>query len=100
MAKGERSDVNPPPKYELVVSPSVRRSLRENLPGTVAFAAWEFVSGPLLERPRVVGVRLRPPFEGLWRARRGEYRIRYRIDEERHRVIVIDIDNRRDAYHS
>jgi mRNA-degrading endonuclease RelE of RelBE toxin-antitoxin system len=30
---------------------------------------------------------------------RGEYRIRYRIDEERHRVIVVDIDHRRDAYH-
>jgi mRNA-degrading endonuclease RelE of RelBE toxin-antitoxin system len=26
--------------------------------------------------------------------------VRYRIDEERHRVYVVDVDHRRDAYHS
>jgi mRNA-degrading endonuclease RelE of RelBE toxin-antitoxin system len=36
----------------------------------------------------------------LWRARRGEYRVRYRIDEERRTVVVLDIDHRRDAYHA
>ena len=38
------------------------------------------------------------PFEGPWRARRGEYRVRYRIGVASHRVIVLDIDHRRDAY--
>jgi mRNA-degrading endonuclease RelE of RelBE toxin-antitoxin system len=66
----------------------------------VAFAAWELISGPLRERPRTVGAPLRAPFEGLWRARRGEYRVRYRIDETKREVAVLDIDHRRGAYRS
>lgn len=84
--------------YRLVLAPGARRALAENLPAAAAFAAWEFVTGPLLERPRVVGAPLRAPFEGLWRARRGEYRVRYRIDEAGHTVYVLDIDHRRDVY--
>jgi mRNA-degrading endonuclease RelE of RelBE toxin-antitoxin system len=41
---------------------------------------------------------LRKPFEGQWRARRGEYRVRYRIDEETQTVYVLDVDHRRDVY--
>lgn len=74
--------------------------MAETLPATAAFAAWEFVTGPLARRPRVVGAPLRAPFEGLWRARRGEYRVRYRIDETPRQVVVVDIDHRRDAYRS
>lgn len=43
---------------------------------------------------------MRMPFEGLWRARRGEYRVRYRIDDAEHRVIVLVVDHRRNAYRS
>jgi len=32
-----------------------------------------------------------------YRARRGEYRVRYRIDEDRHEELVMHIDHRRDA---
>lgn len=84
--------------YQLVVAPSARRALSQSLPSPAGFAAWEFISGPLLERPMVVGAPLRPPFEGLWRARRGEYRVRYRIIEDSHEVVVLHIDHRRDAY--
>jgi mRNA interferase RelE/StbE len=56
------------------------------------------VSKPLLRQPRVVGVELRPPFAGLWRARRGEYRVRYRIDDDASEVTVLDVQHRRDAY--
>lgn len=84
--------------YDLVLSPGARRALTETLPPAAAFAAWEFVNGPLLATPRRVGVPLREPFAGLWRARRGEYRVRYEIDDERHLVRVVDIDHRRDAY--
>ena len=84
--------------FEIVLSPTARRALAETLPSAAAFAAWEFIQGPLAERPHIVGVRLRAPFEGLWRARRGEYRVRYRIDEDAHRVIVMSVDHRRDAY--
>ena len=86
------------PPYRLVLAPGARRALTDKLPESAAFAAWEFISGSLLARPRVVGTPLRN-FEGLWRARRGEYRVRYRIVEERLEIQVLDIDHRRDAYH-
>ena len=98
------SDVTPESEasepYRLVMSPGARRALHETLPPTAAFAAWEFITGALAQRPRVVGVQLRAPFEGLWRARRGEYRVRYRIDEEHRTVVVLHIDHRRDSYRS
>ena len=86
--------------YHLVVAPSARRALNQSLPSTAAFAAWEFISGPLLERPRLVRAPLRSPFAGLWRARRGEYRVRYRINDDTHEVVVLHIDHHRDAYRS
>lgn len=86
--------------YDLLLSLGARRALSEELPSGAAFAAWEFISGPLLAQPRVVGVELREPFAGLWRARRGEYRVRYRIDEARRAAVVLDVQHRRDAYRS
>lgn len=86
--------------YEVVLSPSVKRALAETLPASAAFAAYEFLSGPLALNPWRVGAPLKAPFGGYHRARRGEYRVRYRIDEEHHRVFVVDVDHRRDAYHS
>jgi mRNA-degrading endonuclease RelE of RelBE toxin-antitoxin system len=58
----------------------------------------EFIFGALADDPRRVGAPLRKPFEGQWRARRGEYRVRYRIDDAAQMVYVLDIDHRRDAY--
>jgi len=37
-------------------------------------------------------------FEGLHSARRGDYRIIYRIDDEDHQIDVIAIEHRADAY--
>ena len=87
-----------PERYELVLSAGARRALTDLLPPAAAFAAWEFVNGPLRETPHRVGAPLREPFAGLWRARRGEYRVRYEIDEAQHLVRIVDIDHRRDAY--
>jgi mRNA-degrading endonuclease RelE of RelBE toxin-antitoxin system len=84
--------------YQIVLAPGARRALNDLLPAAAAFAAWEFIMGPLAQKPRAVGAPLRQPFEDLWRARRGEYRIRYRIDEATRTVIVLDVDHRRDAY--
>ncbi len=38
-------------RYELVVAPIVRSQLAETLPESVAFAAYEFITGPLLDNP-------------------------------------------------
>jgi mRNA-degrading endonuclease RelE of RelBE toxin-antitoxin system len=86
--------------HRVVVARSAARRLAEDQPEAVAAACIEFVFGPLAQDPRRVGAPLRKPFEGQWRARRGEYRVRYRIDDETRTVYVLDIDHRRDAYRS
>ena len=62
-------------------------------------AAWAFVDGPLRDNPQRVGHALGAPVEGDRSARRGTYGVRYRIDEDKHAVIVLDIVPRADAYH-
>lgn len=84
--------------YEVIVSPTAARQLSERLPEAVAAACWELLAGPLAENPRRVGSRLGDPFAGQWGARRGPYRVRYRIDEDNLRVFVVAIEHRRDAY--
>lgn len=90
----------PTAPFTLVLTSGARRALSENLPKAAAFAAWEFIRGPLLAEPRRVGAPLQAPFRGLWRARRGEYRVGYRIDDAQRKVHVVDVDHRRDAYRS
>ena len=87
-------------RYDLILAPAARRALTDGLPPSAAFAAWAFMDGPLRDAPHRVGTRLREPFTGLWRARRGEYRVRYEIDEVGGIVRVLDISHRRDAYRS
>lgn len=86
--------------FRVVVTRTAARRLAEHLPEAMAAACVEFIFGPLAQEPHRVGAPLRPPFEGQWRARRGEYRVRYRIDESVGIVYVIDVDHRRDAYRS
>ena len=85
--------------YQVVISPTAARQLRERLPEAVAWACYEFIRGPLAEEPRRVGSPLRTLFEGHWRARRGEYRVRYTIDDDTKQIHVLDVAHRRDAYH-
>ena len=80
--------------------PRSRRTLTDGLSAAAAFAAWEFISGATRGAHACRGSRLRAPFEGTWRANRGEYRVRHQINEDRHHVVVLDIDHRRDAYRS
>jgi mRNA interferase RelE/StbE len=85
--------------YELVIKAQVRRALEQGLPPSVAFAAWEFISGPMRDNPQRVGKPLVEPFQGDWSARRGHYRVRYRIDVDKQTVTVLDIADRSDAYY-
>lgn len=84
--------------FRVVVSRTAARQLAERLPESAATACVEFLYGPLAEDPHRVGAPLRAPFIGHWRARRGEYRVRYRVDDVNRIVYVLDIDHRRDAY--
>jgi len=84
--------------YRLILSSAARRALTDLLPRAAACAAWEFISGPLAAGPHRVGAPLRAHFDGHWRARRGEYRVRYLIDEAARTVVILDVDHRRDSY--
>jgi mRNA interferase RelE/StbE len=84
--------------YRVRVARTAARQLTEQLPEAVAAACVEFLYGPLPQNPHRVGVPLRKPFEGYWRARRGQYRVRYTIDDSTQTVQVLDISHRRDAY--
>ena len=85
-------------RYELRLSRAARSALAETLPESVAAAVWQFVSGPLLDNPHRVGKRLRFEIEGYYSARRGQYRVVYRIDEHEVIVDVIKISHRGDVY--
>ncbi|ABL82183.1 MULTISPECIES: type II toxin-antitoxin system RelE/ParE family toxin [unclassified Nocardioides] len=84
--------------YEVVFTRGARRALEWDLPAAVAMAAFEFIRGPLREAPRRVGKPLLEPLTPLWSARRGEYRILYRILDRRLVIAVVTIAHRRDAY--
>ncbi len=84
--------------YELIIAPTARRQLTDQLPEPVAFAAYEFIIGPLLENPHRVGKRLRPPLHDRGIARRGTYRVLYRIDDTRRLVTVVGVVARADAH--
>lgn len=85
-------------RYGLHIAGPAVRALAEILPAKVASAAYEFITGPLLEEPRRVGKPLEPPTAPAWTARRGTYRILYLVDDERGIVEVTAIRHRSDAY--
>ena len=64
----------------------------------MAAAIVEFMLGPLCEQPTVVGKPLQRELSGYWSARRGAYRIIYRLDSDEHRVLVVRIQHRSDVY--
>ena len=85
-------------RYDIEVARPARRALTDELPVPVTAAAWELIDGPLRDNPQRLGKPLRAPFAGHWVARRSSYRVRYRIDDERRVVIVLDVRGRADAY--
>ncbi len=81
-------------QYEIAWTPTAKRAL-QRLPEKVVTAAIEFIYGTLASTPQRVGKALRFDLEGLHSARRGDYRIIYRID---HRLTIIAIEHRADVY--
>jgi mRNA interferase RelE/StbE len=68
------------------------------LPEKVATAAVEFLYGSLAASPHRVGKPLKLGLDGLHSARRGDYRVIYRIDDQHRRVDVVAIEHRSDIY--
>ena len=84
--------------YTVILSRRARRNLHEDLPLDVAAAAMETIDGPLTSILYRAGKPLEEPFDGYHSARRGTYRIIYRVNEEKHTVEIHSIRHRRDAY--
>jgi mRNA interferase RelE/StbE len=74
-----------------------RRALAR-LPVKVATAVVEFLYGSLAASPHRVGKPLKLGLDGLHSARRGDYRVIYRIDDQHRRVDVLAIEHRSDIY--
>ncbi len=83
--------------WRLAVAPSAQRVLAR-LPTRAATAIVEFMVGALLEEPERVGRRLQRELAGYLSARRGAYRIIYRLDLKTHTIRVVRIDHRADVY--
>lgn len=86
--------------YEVRLTHSAKRSLTDGLPEKVATAAWNFIMGPLRENPYRMGKQLKEPLFPLYSARRGEYRVIYRIAEGALIIEIVTIVHRRDSYRS
>lgn len=85
--------------YTVVLSRAAKRALSQRLPEGVAAACIEFLRGDLAANPRRVGKAMRgPEAAGMWTARRGAFRILYRIEDDRLVILVLTIDHRRDVY--
>lgn len=84
--------------YELIVTPPAARALAEGLPEAIATAVIELLTTALVREPHRVGKPLRRELSGVHSARRGTYRVLYRIDQERREVIVMRVEHRRDVY--
>jgi mRNA interferase RelE/StbE len=85
-------------RYRLRIARPAARALAELLPDKVAAAAYEFITGPLLNDPHRVGKPLDPPMAPAWTARRGTYRILYLIDDTHLIVEVTAVRHCSDAY--
>jgi len=80
---------------------AARPALTGKLPEPVAAAVMvEFLTTALISEPYRVGKPLRDDLAGVWSARRGPYRVLYRIHEDLREVIVVHVEHRRDAYRS
>lgn len=84
------------PSLPIEWTPTARRSLARP-PEKIATAAVEFIYSALAENPQRVGKPLRKELAGLHSARRGSYRVVYRITDV---VTIIAIDHRAEIYHA
>ncbi|SGO09685.1 Conserved protein of uncharacterised function, putative toxin RelE2 [Mycobacterium tuberculosis] len=76
---------------------TARRDLHK-LPPRILAAVVEFAFGDLSREPLRVGKPLRRKLAGTFSARRGTYRLLYRIDDEHTTVVILRVDHRADIY--
>ncbi len=82
--------------WDVLVAPSARRQI-DRLPISFAAAVIETLDA-IASNPQRLGKPLRFELEGCRSARRGPYRIIYRIDDATRSVTVLAVAHRADAY--
>lgn len=85
--------------YEVEITPEGLRHL-DRLPTKVRAAVVETILGSIAENPHRAGKPLRGELDGLYSARRGEFRVIYEIDEDAEIVLVHRAQHRRRVYRS
>lgn len=83
--------------YEVEITPEGLRHLNR-LPDKVKAAVVETIFGPIAENRHRAGKPLKGELQGLYSARRGEFRVIYEIDEATRVVLVHRAQHRRSAY--
>ena len=88
----------PEQRHQIRFQSPARRAIAQRLPEAVAAAVLEFCDAALALNPYRVGKPVLGPLAGCHGARRGTYRIVYRIEENTRTVHVLDIDHRSEIY--
>jgi mRNA interferase RelE/StbE len=83
--------------YDVQFTGPARRAM-QGIPPRVVPAIIEFAFGDLAREPHRVGKPLERELAGLFGARRGPYRLLYRIDDEAKPVYILHIDHRANVY--
>lgn len=83
--------------YEVRFAASARQDLHR-IPPRFLPAIIELAYGELAREPQRVGKPLERELAGTFSARRGPYRLLYRVDDEVGRVYVLRVDHRADVY--
>lgn len=89
--------MTPDQPYRVEAAGSAHRDLRR-LSGKVATAIVEFITGALARNPQRLSKPLRGDLDGYHSARRGDYRVVFRIDEDERTVVVVGIRHRAHIY--
>lgn len=86
-----------PPEWSIELSPGAVRAL-DRLPHKIAAAVAEFITATLPTDPYLMSQPLRFELEGWRVARRGSYRVTFRVIDDRHILFIGRIEHRAHAY--
>ncbi len=78
-----------------LASPAIRQL--EKLPEKVATAIVESFDS-IAKNPQRMGKPLKFHLQGLWAARRGPYRVIYKIDEDERSITIVAVAHRSSSY--
>jgi len=82
--------------YQIILTKSIQKQL-DNLPNNIKERIYIKIS-QLGEEPRPDGVVKLKGFEHEYRIRIGDYRLRYKVEDEQLIILLIQCKHRRDVY--